>query len=173
MEAGIVRSTSRILGPLLSNIFLCDLFFIMNQTEFVSYADDNTSYTSGQTIDDKIPTLDNYSVRLFKWFSKNHMKVNKDKCHLLLSDKERVTTKMRETEIKSSNCEKLLGIKVDEKLTFNEHLCYIIDKASCKINALSRVKPYMNESKKCIQMNSFFWSHFSYFPLYRCSRAVL
>ena len=32
-----------ILGPLLLNIFLCDLFFIMNETDFTSYADDNTS----------------------------------------------------------------------------------------------------------------------------------
>ena len=31
-----------ILGPLLFNIFLCDLFFIMNETDFASYADDNT-----------------------------------------------------------------------------------------------------------------------------------
>ena len=31
-----------IFGPLLLNIFLCDLFFIMNETDFTSYADDNT-----------------------------------------------------------------------------------------------------------------------------------
>ena len=54
-----------ILGPLLSNIFLCDLFFIMNETEFASYADDNTPYTSGQNIDNVIRSLENDSVRLF------------------------------------------------------------------------------------------------------------
>ena len=47
------------------------------------------------------------------------MKANKGKCHLLPSNKERVTMKIRETEIKSSNCEKLLGIKIDDKLAFN------------------------------------------------------
>ena len=94
----------------------------MNETEFASYGDDNTPYTSGHFIDDKMRTLDNYSVRLFKWFSNNHMKVNKDKCHLLLSNKEKVTMKIGETEILSSNCKKLRGIKVDHKLTFNEHV---------------------------------------------------
>ena len=152
-------------GPLLFNIFLCDLFFIMNKTEFASYADDNTPYTSGQNIDNVIRTLENDSVRLFKWFSNNQMKANKDKCHPLLSNKERVTMKIGETEIKSSNCEKLLGIKIDNNLTFNEHLNHIIDKASHKTNALSRVAPYMNESKKRILMNSFFWSQCSYCPL--------
>ena len=116
----------------------------MNETEFASYADNNTPYTSGQNIDNVIRTLENDSVRLFKWFSNNQMKANKDKCHLLLSNKERVTMKIGETEIKSSNCEKLLGIKIDNNLTFNEHLNHIIDKASHKTNALSRVAPYMN-----------------------------
>ena len=36
-----------ILGPLLFNIFLCDLFFIMNDVEFASYADDNAPFFVG------------------------------------------------------------------------------------------------------------------------------
>ena len=153
-----------ILGPLLFDIFRFDVFFIMNETEFASYTDDNTPYTSSQNVDNVIRTLVNDSVSLFKWFSNNQMKTNKDKYHLL-SNKERVTMKIVETEIKSSNCEKLLGIKIDNNLTFNEHLNHIIDKASHKTNALSRVAPYMNESKKRILMNSFFWSQFRYCPL--------
>ena len=33
-----------ILGPLLFNIFLCDMFFVLSQTDFASYTDDNTQY---------------------------------------------------------------------------------------------------------------------------------
>ena len=73
--------------------------------------------------------------------------------------------KIGETEIKSSNCKNLLGIKIDDKLTFNEHLSYITDKVSHKIIPWSRVASYMNGSKKHILMNSFFWSQFSYCPL--------
>ena len=54
------------LGPLLYNILLCDLFFIMNETEFASYADNNTPYTSGQNIDAIIRTLENDADRLLK-----------------------------------------------------------------------------------------------------------
>ena len=56
-----------IVGTLLFNIFLFNLFFIMNETEFASYADGNAPYTSGQNIDDVIRTLQNDSVRLFKF----------------------------------------------------------------------------------------------------------
>ena len=113
----------------------------MNETEFASYADDNTPYTSGQNINnDVIRTLENNSIRLFELFSNNQMEANKGKYHLLLSNKKRVTIKVGETEIKSNNCAKLLGIKNDDKLTFN--LNNIIDNASCKTNALSRVAPF-------------------------------
>ena len=123
MKGNVVWSTSRIyLRTSFLNIFLCDPFFIINETEFASYADDNTPYTSDQNIDDVIKTLENNSVNLFKWFSNNQMKANKDKCHFIPSNKERVTMKIEESEIKSSNCEKLLGIKIKDKLTFNKHL---------------------------------------------------
>ena len=68
-------------------------------------------------------------------------------------------------EIKNTNCEKLLGIKVDSRLNFNEHLDGIIKKASCKIKALSRIIPFTNISKRRILMNSFFNSQFNYCPL--------
>ena len=112
---------------------------MMNETEFASYADDNTPCTSDQNIHDVIRTLESNSVRLFKLSPNNQMKSNKDKCCLFLSNKERVTMKVEETEIKSSNCEKLLGIKIDDKFIFN--LNYIMDKASRDTNALSRVAP--------------------------------
>ena len=55
-----------ILGPLLFNIFLCDLFFIMNETDFASYADDNTPYVVGSNIEDVIIKLQNASLTLFQ-----------------------------------------------------------------------------------------------------------
>ena len=68
-------------------------------------------------------------------------------------------------EIKSTNCEKPLGVKVDSRLNFNKHLDGIIKKASRKINALSSITPFMNISKRRILMNSFFNSQFNNCPL--------
>ena len=92
---------------------------------------------------------------LFKWFSGNQMKANISKCHLLVNKKDEVVINLGETEIKNSEYEKLLGIKVDTKLNFNEHLNDIISKASRRFNALSRVVLYMSLSKMKILMNSF------------------
>ena len=65
-----------ILGPLLFNIFLCDLFFIMNDVDFASYADDNTPFFVGDDIDEVILKMQNVSETLFFWFKDNQMKAN-------------------------------------------------------------------------------------------------
>ena len=102
-------------------------------------------------------------LKLFQWFSDNQIKANHDKCHLV-SGKNNVTMNASEFKIKNSECEKLLGIKVDCGLKFENYLSGVIKKASNKINALSRVTPFMNLSKKML-MDSFFKSQFSYCPL--------
>ena len=63
-----------------------DLFISMNDTDFASYADGNTPYVTGDSIEDAINPLENGSIKLFKWFVDNRMKAKKDKCHLLLCD---------------------------------------------------------------------------------------
>ena len=89
------------------------------------------------------------------------MKANYDKCHLLVSGKNNASG----FKIKNSECERLLGIKVDCTLKFEKYLNGVIKKGSNNINALSRVTPFMNLSKKKILMNSFLKSQFSYCPL--------
>ena len=63
-----------------------------------------------------------------------------------------------EFKIKNTECEKLLGIKVYCGRKFENYLDSVIEKASNEINALSRVTPCMNLSKKKMLMNSFFKS---------------
>ena len=107
-----------ILGPLLFNIFLC-------QKDFVSYADDNTPYVETNNIDEVITILENDSIQLFKWFSENQMKANKGKCHLVISNNE-VSMKIDSIELENTSSEKFLGITIDSKLNFKEHLEEII-----------------------------------------------
>ena len=72
-----------ILGHLLFKIFLCDLFFIMNETDFASYADNNTSYLAANNIEDVMIKLKNASLTLSRWFYDNQMKANPDKCYFI------------------------------------------------------------------------------------------
>ena len=73
--------------PRVPQVFLCDLFLIMQETSFASYADDNTPYVTAENLDEVIKSLEKDSIKLFQWFSDNHLKANHDKCHLLVSGK--------------------------------------------------------------------------------------
>ena len=150
-----------VLGPILFNIFLSDLFLVMKETEFTSYADDNTLYDASNTIEDVISSLQESPQKLFKWFSDNQMQGNSGKCHLILSTSEPAQIQIGESLIESTNCEKLLGVKIDSKLSFDKHIKTICKKASNKLRALARVTPYMSIEKKKILMNSFFDSQFN------------
>ena len=94
-----------IVGPLLFNIFLSDLFLIMQN--IASYADDNTPYTTGNSIEEVIQKLENAAKTLFQWFSDNQMKGNPDKCHFLCNSNSEVSltieTKKQKT-VNSRNC---------------------------------------------------------------------
>ena len=125
----------------------------MSETDFAYYADDNTPYVLGESIDDAIKSLEDDSINLFKWFLDNQMKENSDKGHLIAS-----TQSCMNLKIGSKNTEKStpLGVQVGNKLNFNEH------QDGCrKVSAISRILPFMDLTK----INSFINSQFSYCPL--------
>ena len=80
--------------------------------------DDNTLYDTG--IEDIISSLQESSEKLFKWFSDNQMQGTVGKCHLILHNNKPVQIQIEESLIQSTNCEKLLGVKIYSKLSFDK-----------------------------------------------------
>ena len=119
-----------VLEPILFNIFLNELFLVMKDTEFTSYADDNTLYDAGNTTEDVISSLQESSEKLFRWFSDNQIQGNSGKCHLILSTNEPVQIQIRESLIESTNCGRLLRVKIDSKLSFDKHIKIICKSSS-------------------------------------------
>ena len=93
------------------------------------------------------------------------MKANADKCHLLVTRDTDVTAKIGECDVKNSREEKLLGIKIDSKLFFQNHVSSLCKKASQKLHALARVINFMDLAKRKSLMKAFITSQFNYCPL--------
>ena len=72
-----------ILGPLIFNIDICDMFYILDNYGIASYADDTTRYIASETIDSLTASLERIAEAIFKWFKDNEMQGNTDKCHIL------------------------------------------------------------------------------------------
>ena len=163
-----------IFGPVLFDIFMCDMCLILKATNFTGYLDDNTPFVVRDNIADVIKALEEIGEYLLNWFLNNVRKINTDKCRLLLNSQEPNFLKIDDLRINNYLSEKVLGITFDRKLKFNKHIEDICQKASQKLNALARLAPYMEATKKGILMNSFFKSQFNYCPLWRmcCNRSL-
>ena len=141
------------------------MFYDIDNCDIVSYADDNTSYTSDFNLEEVIQKLELIPNNLFKWFENNYMKANSDKCHLLDTRDTDVTTKIGEFDVKISREEKLLGVKIDTKLSLEHHVSSLCKKTSQKLYALARVVLFMDLAKHKSLMKAFITSQFNYCPL--------
>ena len=72
-----------VLGPLLFNIFINDLFYFFDDTDVCDYADNTTLHAC----DEDLATLrlECDTNRAVECFKHNHMRSNPDKCHLVVS----------------------------------------------------------------------------------------
>ena len=93
------------------------------------------------------------------------MKVNRDKCHQLLSTEIPEVVSTEGIQIKSSTAETLLGITSDSELNFENHPSAICNKVSRKINAFGRIANSMSLEKRRTVMKTFIESQFNYYLL--------
>ena len=92
------------------------MFYFIKETRIANYADDNTIYTVEGNKLDLLKTLENETSVILNWFRVNVMKSNDDKCQ------DSVCVTLGKETIKNSNSVELLGIKIDAKLNFTEHV---------------------------------------------------
>ena len=150
-----------ILGPLLFHIFLCNLFLFVPDIGIVNYADDNTPHATNKHLETVLKDLEQRSDTLLKWFTDDLLKANPEKYHLLVSANEKRQLNIGGIEISNSKCEKFLGIKIDSKLMFDNHVKSLSKKASQKLNGLSRVSYQLDLNQRKLLMNAFITSQFA------------
>ena len=86
------------------------MFFMVDNVDIASYVDDNTPYSVGKS----------QCVELFKWFHENGLKANDEKCHFLSSFDINANFSLPACILE--NILKFLGVTIDRKLNFNEHV---------------------------------------------------
>ena len=95
--------------------------------------------------------------------------INAAKCHFLLSGPKNVAehtyVKVGDQIIWESLKEILLGLTIDKKLKFQDHVHSMIKKASSKLAALTRLARFLCFDKKKILMNSFIEQQFTNTPV--------
>ena len=95
------------------------------------------------------------------------MKLNQDKCHLIISGhkSEEIWEKIGQTKIWESKNQKLVGVIIDCQLNFDEYLISRCKKAGKKLSALARLANFLRLEQRKLLMKSFIGSQFGYCPL--------
>ena len=160
-----------ILGPLLFNIFINDIFWFVDKTKIANYADDNTTYGVEKSIMTLLKCLEEDTHNVLNWFRFNEMMPNQGKCHLMIADidhkyyESKSFVYLEDAFLESEDIVKLLGIHIDKKLNFEHHVNNILKKANNKLHALMRVRKYLSWEKLRLLLKCFIESQFNYCPL--------
>jgi len=161
-----------ILGPLLFNIFINDIFYFLDSTDIANFADDNTVHAIENDIMELLKTLESETINVLEWFRKNEMKPNQGKCHLLVADinhkfySSKSYIYLENAFLESEESVKLLGVTIDRNLDFNEHITGLLKKGNQKLHALMRIAKYITDKDKLkLIMRTFIESQFNFCPL--------
>ena len=95
------------------------------------------------------------------------MKLNQEKCHLLVSGykHENIWARIGQTKIWESRKQKLLGVEIDSNLNFDLYVSSLCKKAGKKLSLLARLSNFMSLNQRQTLMKTFIESQFSYCSL--------
>ena len=158
-----------ILGPLIFNIFINDLFYAMDDVCSVyNYADDNTLLNTDHRIDSLVVKLENSAMVATHWFDINGMKSNQSKFQAMIlnkhPDQNNISLNVNGTNVPLKSCVKLLGVFIDYELTFSEHVNYICKRTSRQLNAIRRISKYLKRDCLMKLFHAFVSSNLNYCP---------
>ena len=76
---------TKVLGPLLFNIYIEDLLFLKEFIDACNFAYDATFFACDSDLNHLTERLEHDAKLVIKWFENNYMKLNEGKCHLVVA----------------------------------------------------------------------------------------
>ena len=142
-----------ILGPLLFSIYINDLPLHIQSALCELFADDTTIHTSNSKLQTVSQTLQTCVDNLIEWTNLNHMALHpgKTKCMVITTRQKRqnlqtpmIPPKIQNKAIEEVSSHKVLGVTIDNNLSWMNHINNLCKSLSRKVFQLSKVKHFLN-----------------------------
>lgn len=158
-----------ILGPLLFVIYINDIPGICNFAKFILYADDANIILTGDCMSQIEEQLAQLSVNLVKWVDCNGLALNLKKTNYMIFTRQKMNNfrdvYIAGTLIQRKSEAKFLGVIVDDKLTWSQHIRSIKSKMSRHVGIMFKIKRFLPVQARMQIFHSFVQSHINFCSL--------
>lgn len=157
-------------GPLFFNIYTNDVFEINLNGHMIMYADDQVIINKAKSIGELFQKMNSDLANINSWTLKNHLQVNPDKTSYIVFEMKNKSLdecsyhdlKLNNSTIQRTFNSKYLGLVIDSKLTFNNHVNLIKNKLSKTCFLLKQLHQILPTKSKLQIFNAFHISHIRY-----------
>lgn len=156
-----------ILGPLLFILYINDFYKTAKLLKFVLFADDTTVYCHNSDVTQALQVASMGLNNIADWLAANKLSLNINKTKLLVFDKikgdtPQFTLRFKDTLITSSSSTKFLGVTIDNKLSWKEHITNVTKSVAKISGVMNRLKYYIPSQTLLTIYNALILPHLTY-----------
>jgi hypothetical protein len=155
-----------ILGPLLFLIYINDMSHSAESLQFIHFADDTTVFISGLAFDEVFRVMNEGLSTVDGWLIANRLSLNIAKTSYMLitnrTQPQNIHLQIRGTDIARETKAKFLGVIIDHKLNFKDHVDNLCIKLSKSLGIMYRIAPFVPRAVMLNLYYSIFYPHMTY-----------
>jgi hypothetical protein len=165
ISAGVPQGS--ILGPLLFILFINDVFqFNSINAEIYLYADDTAIIFSADSDIMLQVVIDNFFKNYCLWCDNNCIILNPSKSNFMSFNNVNVALSVNNHLLTKLDAVKYLGVYLDNKLSWNHHVDYVLKMCCQRIGMFKKIMSYLPKFVIVMYYNAFIKSCFSYGALF-------
>ena len=154
------------LGPLLFAIYVNDIINCSRILDFSLYADDSNAGAAGADLCDLYALINRELCLMNRWIKSNGLSTNNVKLlHILFSGTNvnvNYVIRLGDSIVKKGSHTKLLGLLIDERLKWDQHVLSISKKISKLCGIMYLVRKKLNDQSLITIYYSLIYSHVTY-----------
>ena len=150
-----------ILGPILFLLYVNDLALVSKVLFLIMFADDTNLFLTGKNINDLINIMNNELAKIKEWMNANKLSLNVTKTqYMVITGFKKMPNICNDilidgTKIAMVHSVKFLGVIIDSRLTWSDHITYIKSKMSKSIGLLCKARKKLGKETLLTLYHSF------------------
>ena len=156
-----------ILGPLLFLLYINDLGHICSNTTPILFADDTYLFKSGKDLNKMQDELNSELAKIYLWLKMNKLSLNIGKTHFMVFTNKKIRLNDLNILIDGTGIEevkktKLLGVIIDNKLSWEDRVAHVVGKVSRGLGMIIKARNYLNKQGLLTLYYSFVYPYLTY-----------